>query len=203
MIFRASRLFCFGLIAVAPLSVACSSSTSSSSSGDGGTSTGGAVSPGGSCTAPMDECTLLTLSEADVAIGGMADGGAPGTMGPGNASLSEPASGDCSWSAGNATLSLIYVCGLVSTSSQGVKTGIASQIGAGSAVAVPGLGDAASWTTTGSSTLGADGGTYSGGLLTVVSNNLELNLTLQGEGTNAELEARAVAAAKIVLPRLF
>jgi hypothetical protein len=195
------------VLAGAAAFVACGNSDDDdmqTSTGDGGTAgTGG----GGSCTPPADQCDLLTTTEAATALGVSSTiTTMPGTMGPGDTSIDEPASGQCTWTdpTDEDVLSVVYVCGeannaMVTAEVDAVK----EEIGAGTAVAVSGVGLEAGWVLTSTAAgLEPDGGSYSGGLLTVVTNGGYVILTIAGDGTGADLQARATVAAGLVVSRL-
>ena len=194
-----SGLAGMAMLAALTTAVACGNSDDTGDNGGGS---------GGSCTAPTDECTLLTISEAATALGSETATSTPGMMAPGDPSVNVPASGVCSYggvneaSSGGDSIAVGYSCGLeasfISAEPQAVKTIIATGLG----VAVPSLGDLAVWESSGSFGNGTDGGLIGGGTLTVYFDNAEVTVILIADGTDADIEARAVAAAKLVISRL-
>jgi hypothetical protein len=185
--------------------LACAAAAACGNSDDDNTTGGGGTS--GSCTPPADQCTLLTTDEAATALGVATTTSMEGTMGPGDPSINEPSSGECSWvGAGNGDSSnqivVTYICGAEDVALSAEEMVMKEEIGAGMAVAVSGVGSAADWALTSTATLDDDAGVLSGGILTAVTGSGYITVTIVGEGTPDELQARATVAAGLVISRL-
>ncbi len=124
---------------------------------------------------------------------------------PGDPSINERATGSCAWvgptSDEDGELVVDYVCADTDFAASAEVNVIKGIIGSGLGVAVSGVGDAAVWEETSAFAV-SDASTIGGGTLTAVFGDAYIMLTLTGDGTPAELQARAAAVAKLVVSRL-
>jgi hypothetical protein len=194
-------IFLAGLATV----VACGNSDDTTDKGNTAVAGGTTTTTGGTCTVPTTSCSLLTASEAATALAATSSTATSEITGPGDPSINEPATGSCAWvgptSDEDGELVVDYACAETDFSASAEVNVIKALIGSGLGVAVSGVGDAAVWEET-SSIAVSEASTIGGGILTAVAGDAYITLTLTGDGSPAELQARATAVAKLVVSRL-
>jgi hypothetical protein len=141
------------------------------------------------------------MADAMTALGIPLQDQVPGAMTPGNASL--PATGECTYETAPTTswpsgVGVRYECG-ISVELPAIDADFSTEIAQGESVAVTGLGDEAIWQAT-----GTDSSTLSGGVLSVISGNAELIVTVFiTQGGSAQAKREAISLGHALLPRLF